>query len=88
MSWEVCVGWMDGCRLMRVEIELALVTVPLRQVSQGRDLPLTNGAACGVRWTLCQFWANESKALRLLFFLQLQNMPLLCLTLHGLVARF
>jgi hypothetical protein len=59
MSCEVCVGWMDGSRLMRVEIELASYC----STSAGSTLPLTNG---GLRSAVdpVPILANESKALR------------------------
>jgi hypothetical protein len=73
---------MDGSCLMRVEIELAKLLFhfgkPGLAPNQWRP------AECG--GPLCQFW--PTKARRSVFVLPaLQNMPPLCLTLHGLAAR-
>jgi hypothetical protein len=78
---------MDGSCLMRVEIELAKVLFhfgkPVRVEAAPKPM-----AAYGVRWTLCPILGQREQGAPSLFFLPLQNMPLLCLTLHGLVARF
>jgi hypothetical protein len=86
MSWEVCVGWMDGSRLMRVEIELGKLLFHFSKPVRAETTPKPM-AACGVRVDPVPILGQREQGAPSLFFRHLQNMPLLCLTLHGLVAR-
>lgn len=87
MSWEVCVGWMDGSRLMRVEIELAKLLFHFGKPVRA-ETAFNQWGACGGAVDPVPILGQREQGAPSFVLPALQNMPLLCLTLHGLVARF